>query len=246
VSATFSVDLKLNAAQRQALQTIFNQVAAKATSEKELYGILTVEYGYKSSNDALLSADIFDDAVAIGGAAVSAVDKSKKIFQMGALTWEKARTLFDGYASISFIDNNIPITETTTNTYYAKVYLQFDENVYDQVIYFTPTGVYLDDSDTMRAYDEVTWIVDTDDTDKGYYYSNPTGNYAEIKDQTNPHYDEEYEAMAGVPTTEDLYIGFGGTEFMLNLETELATDKDKTRTYTFTQTFTNVVTSTEI
>lgn len=47
------------------------------------------------------------------------------------------------------------------------------------------------------------------------YYSEPVRPYAEIKD-----INEDYEAMAGVPTTEDLYCTFGGTEFILSMDVE--------------------------
>ncbi len=61
------------------------------------------------------------------------------------------------------------------------------------------------------------------------YFSNPTA-YAEIKQGTI--YNEEYEAMAGTPTTRDLYLGVGGSEFIVDFSAALKKELTATRKYT--------------
>lgn len=82
--------------------------------------------------------------------------------------------------------------------------------------------------ENRAAHDSVPWIYRGDAI---MYYSdiNP-GNYAEIKH--NSIYNEQYEAMAGVPTDENLFLGAGYTEFMVNMEGDIKKDTGKSRTYT--------------
>ncbi|MDE5640008.1 MAG: hypothetical protein K2I47_09570, partial [Odoribacter sp.] len=69
------------------------------------------------------------------------------------------------------------------------------------------------------------------------YYSTIEEPYVEIKEGTPGN--ETFEAMAGVPTTEMLYIGFGATEFLMNLELEHAkSESNEDRLYTLTYTTT--------
>lgn len=77
----------------------------------------------------------------------------------------------------------------------------------------------VDGSKTAEGYfpegEEVKGI----DYEEEHYYSEPEGAYVEIKEgkEGSPGH-ETFEAMAGVPTTEKLYIGAGATEFMLNMD----------------------------
>ena len=74
------------------------------------------------------------------------------------------------------------------------------------------------------AWDVVSWVPQP----KSYkYYANAREPYVEIKH--NDPEDEQYEAMAGVPTTEDLYVGFGAKEFDVQFETEARTQDDAMR-----------------
>ena len=63
---------------------------------------------------------------------------------------------------------------------------------------------------------------------KPYYISSPV-TYSEIKN--NEPEEEEWEAMAGVPTTEQLYFASGGSEFIVDIELEYVPDQTTTRNY---------------
>ncbi len=71
-----------------------------------------------------------------------------------------------------------------------------------------------------------------------HYYSEAEEAYVEIKEGTPGH--ETFEAMAGVPTTENLYLGFGATEFMMNMDVKHEiSENNPTRDYKLTYTATN-------
>ena len=53
---------------------------------------------------------------------------------------------------------------------------------------------------------------------------------SEIK--ANNPYSEKYEAMAGVPTTTNLYLGTGATEYMVNVDLKIETTQGE-RKYIF-------------
>lgn len=65
-----------------------------------------------------------------------------------------------------------------------------------------------------------------------YLSDSPTG-YAEIKCGyfDSDKYNEPFEAMAGFPTTENMYFASGGQEFVAQLEYKYVTDKDTVRSY---------------
>lgn len=63
---------------------------------------------------------------------------------------------------------------------------------------------------------------------KPYYISAPV-TYSEIKH--NEPKGEKWEAMAGVPTTEQLYFASGGSEFIVDIELEYIQDETTTRNY---------------
>lgn len=83
-------------------------------------------------------------------------------------------------------------------------------------------------SSGSAAHDSAPWIYRGDAV--LFYSSINPGNYAEVKH--NSIYSEQYEAMAGVPTDENLFLGVGYTEFMVNMEGDIKKDTGKTRTYT--------------
>lgn len=60
------------------------------------------------------------------------------------------------------------------------------------------------------------------------YHSVPE-SYSEIKEGTI--YNESYEAMAGVPSTEKLYFAVGGSEFIVDVAMEYKQDTEVWRTY---------------
>ena len=63
---------------------------------------------------------------------------------------------------------------------------------------------------------------------KGSYISEPS-YWSEIKNGSPGN--ETFEAMAGVPTTRDLYFASGGSEFIVEAEFEYVKDTEITRTY---------------
>ncbi|MER1985265.1 MAG: hypothetical protein ABS948_05155 [Solibacillus sp.] len=72
---------------------------------------------------------------------------------------------------------------------------------------------------------------DTDKSgDKTTFETKPR-TYAELKDGTV--YNEKWDAMAGVPTTRNLYYGIGGNEYMVKVELELVRGAIAERDYRF-------------
>lgn len=63
----------------------------------------------------------------------------------------------------------------------------------------------------------------------GYYTSRPS-YWSEIKEGSPGS--ETFDAMAGTPTTRSLYFASGGSEFIVDIETEYVQDATATRTYT--------------
>lgn len=82
-------------------------------------------------------------------------------------------------------------------------------------ILFTAVGQSVKGDSSEIAYDrwKCTYSEPKFNITKVHYYSEPEISYVEIKEGSPTN--ETYEAMAGVPTTEDLYLGFGTTEFMV-------------------------------
>lgn len=67
------------------------------------------------------------------------------------------------------------------------------------------------------------------DGDKTVFETTPR-TYAELKDGSV--YNEKWDAMAGVPTTQNLYYGIGGNEYMVKVELELVREETAERDYT--------------
>ena len=84
----------------------------------------------------------------------------------------------------------------------------FDNNQQDYVEYRSQPGTYTYKSDAPDGYAEIKC---------GYF--------------DKARYEEPYEAMAGYPTTENLYFASGGQEFVAQLKYEYVTDKEAVREY---------------
>ncbi len=67
-----------------------------------------------------------------------------------------------------------------------------------------------------------------EEVETAIYVSEPDA-YSELKEGSI--YNETFEAMAGVPTTRNLYFGSGGSEFMVEVEVMYDKDKSATRKY---------------
>lgn len=149
----------------------------------------------------------------------------------------------DGSKTIVFKDKDIEILDETTVAYRAKVQLTVEGDTFLSV-YLTAKGeqTELEEEQVRIAKDEVTWTA-TENTPpsptptpipESHYYSKMEEPYVEIKEGTPGN--ETFEAMAGVPTTEMLYVGFGATEFMTNFEAISKVNPDTEREYTLTYT----------
>lgn len=78
-----------------------------------------------------------------------------------------------------------------------------------------------------RKSDDVSWFAPAE----FYYNSELEQNYAEIKN--GAILNEEFEAMAGTPSTRNLYFASGGNQFLVNATYSLATTNAQ-RTYKYT------------
>lgn len=89
-----------------------------------------------------------------------------------------------------------------------KPWADFDNNQAEFVEYRSEPGVYSYQSDAPDGYAEIKC---------GYFDKNK--------------YTEPFEAMAGAPTTENLYFASGGQEFVAQLKYEYVTNKDAIREF---------------
>lgn len=150
------------------------------------------------------------------------------------LDWKKLEKYLKGKQTIAFVDNEITINEDVTNTYWATCTLTWDGDD-TSIGEFTSLGKL--GKKSKRAGDKVSWYVMEEIPERGHFYSSiRDDNYVEIKEGTPGN--ETFEAMAGVPTTSDLYVGFGATEFMLNEDLQHAKSSG-TRKYTYNYTVPN-------
>jgi len=113
------------------------------------------------------------------------------------------------------------------------------------------TDIKISDDETYasaRAKISAKWpndIPDGDDDEESEefeevfvaYASEIEDPFVEIKEGTPGN--ETFEAMAGVPTVNNLYVGFGATEFAMNMEATFKENPEVTRTYTLTYTVPN-------
>lgn len=79
-----------------------------------------------------------------------------------------------------------------------------------------------------KGSDDASFIITLMSPKDSIYISTPTA-YAEIKEGSP--YNETFEAMAGVPSTEKLYFAAGGSEFIVDIKTSYVQDAKAERTY---------------
>lgn len=116
-----------------------------------------------------------------------------------------------------------------TFTYTADLQLKADTNGDGQEEIYGPAS----ENDKM---DTASFIIPAKQPDRLRYVSTPEA-YAELKnygDGSNQsgNLSEDYEAMAGLPTTEQLYYAAGGSEFIVDLSFEHCKDEKSIRSYT--------------
>lgn len=122
-------------------------------------------------------------------------------------------------------DTNIKVCDKVTITYIGSMYVCMNGGGKHEDYVAKPKGVNFTDNgnacDTATLYTKET----------PYYYSDMRHlPVSEIK--ANQPYGEKYEAMAGVPTTTNLYMGTGATEYMVNVDLQMKTTSGE-RTFTF-------------
>lgn len=145
------------------------------------------------------------------------------------ISWSTLEPYITGKQKITYMDSGITITEKTKNLYAVALVFIFPDG---KTTWFYATGKIKYGDPSRVGADRVNWGFENEDI---HYYSSIgksdiLDNYVEIKEGAPGS--ESYEAMAGVPTTENLYVGFGATEFMVNMDGELGTSSG-TRFYKY-------------
>lgn len=223
VAATLHIDMKCSKADQQKFMDTFTAEKAKGHNTADL----VIEYSLETVKGNGSSTPLIDKQLGVG----SVLGGNK--LEWSNITYDKLKPYLEGEKMIEVLDQNIPINETTTNKYKATVTLKFPGN--ELKVKATGKEVVSE----YVAADKVTWSLGEDEPNKFHYYSvmgkpNAKDNYVEIK-QGLPG-NESWEAMAGVPTTENLYVGFGATEFMMNFDGEWKSQTGADRVYTWTYT----------
>ena len=145
------------------------------------------------------------------------------------ISWDTISPYARGKQKITYIDSGITITEKTKNLYAVSMVFIFPDGTEE---WFYAAGKITYTDNPKVGADRVSWGFENEDI---HYYSSIgksdiLDNYVEIKEGVPGS--ESYEAMAGVPTTENLYVGFGATEFMVNMDGEFGTSSG-TRFYKY-------------
>ena len=142
-------------------------------------------------------------------------------------TMAELQTALNNTSKISYIDNQIKVCEMVLNRYYANGYICVMGGDIHKDFHFEPKGTEVTE-DKVWAFDDARLYASLDP----YYYSDMRHlPVSEIK--ANDPKNEPYEAMAGVPTTTDLYLGVGATEYMVNVDLKYRKEKGQ-RDWVFT------------
>ena len=233
VAAQLDVDLKCDATQ---IQQYWDTYAAEKAKGFTLADLI-VEYSMTPVKGSGTSSPLIDSVLGAG-----TLTGGNKV-TLSNMTYETLTPYLKGQKTIQVADSNIIINESTTNKYLANVTLKFSDKSYK--LYAKGKTI----ESTYVGSDKVSWSLGVDTPNKFHYYSaigkpGAEDNYVEIKEGSPGH--ESWEAMAGVPTTEDLYVGFGATEFMLNFDGEWKQNPEVTRTYTWSYTVSNCMEDDEL
>jgi hypothetical protein len=233
VAAQLDVDLKCDATQLQQFWDTYAAEKAKGFTSADLI----IEYSMTPVKGSGTSSPLIDSVLGAG-----TLTGGNKV-TLSNMTYETLIPYLKGQKTIKVADSNIIINESTTNKYLANVTLKFSDKSYK--LYAKGKTI----ESTFVGSDKVSWSLGVDTPNKFHYYSaigkpGAEDNYVEIKEGSPGH--ESWEAMAGVPTTEDLYVGFGATEFMLNFDGEWKQNPEVTRTYTWSYTVSNCMEDDEL
>ncbi len=222
VIADVDVSVKQEAKEKSLIKTYYTAMDLLGNQEASLI----IDYDFNAVEGSGSSVALIDAVESPAGA----VKTGEKQITIPNLKYADIKPLIEGKELITFKDAQIPINSApTTNKYLASVTLRWDAA---HEIKFFAKGKTVES--TYVASDKVSWQLKTT-LDDHFYSVMRGGNYAEIKHNTIAS--ETYEAMAGVPTTENLYEAFGATEFMSNIDVEYKEDKGKKRIYELKFTF---------
>lgn len=141
-----------------------------------------------------------------------------------------------GKAVFELVDSGIKIDDIVKNKYTLMGSFVFSDGHREQIKFKGENNVTNSEGLTTSAWDYASFTIDDPDLIT-WYSSYATDNYVEIKD--NRPTDEPFEAMAGMPTTDDCYVGWGANEFMVNVEMKVRTQDDAKRIYTINVTMNN-------
>lgn len=141
-------------------------------------------------------------------------------------TRDELNNFLNGSASeLTLQDTNIKVCDKVTMKYIGSMYVCMNGNGKHEDYRANPKGTEI--TDKGGCYDIATLY--TNETP--FYYSDMRHlPVSEIK--ANNPYSEKYEAMAGVPTTTNLYLGTGATEYMVNVDLKIETTQGE-RKYIF-------------
>lgn len=219
VKADLSIDFKCESAKDSAL----------INADAKAKGYLQIDSTVSSmgSGGVTVSPNVFD-SVSLNGSQAAGLTYTAsgntmqvRISPYNAVT---VANILNGTTKFKVIDNGITVNASGSVTYKLNSNVKLQSNTSSM----TSRGV--GGIGTAVASDIASWVVDLATP---HYYSSPRPAYAEIKADTPNN--ESFEAMAGVPTTHDLYVGTGSTDFMLNIELEWH-EQSATRTFTLVYT----------
>ena len=207
--------------------------SADVTSIQKAYNLngSTAKLELKFTRESLAGVGSSSTLIDTIVSAPSGMIKSGDNLVLSSIDYNTLLPYLKGSKQIKWSDTGITVNGETTNKYKCTVTLTWSNG---KALSFDAGGRKIES--TYEASDTVTWTSAEPDVDAWYYSEIRDENFVEIKEGTPGN--ESYEAMAGVPTTEDLYVGFGATEFMVNMDVNLETSSGS-RTYTYQYTAPN-------
>lgn len=139
-----------------------------------------------------------------------------------------------GLTDIGPKNQTIQYAEMQRYAYNLTVSIKYGDGATSGTVTSSKTGWTLDKTDSEKKRHQVTVSRDGDPLSKVTYYSSPEA-FAEFKEgtvsRTSNGSKENFEAMAGVPSTETMYFTSGGSEFILEMELELIQKESAWRDY---------------
>ena len=229
VAALVNVDLTCTDQQKQLIRDAFDQEKKKGYEKADII----VDYSFSAEVGNGSSTPLMD-SVLTAGATLSGGNK----VTLPDMTFETLKPYLEGSKLIQTADSGILINGATANKYIASVTIKFPDNSFKMIAKGKKIETETKGSDTvMWGLNDMTGFDEYFHYYSGIGKNNIQDNYVEIKH--NVPGDEQYEAMAGIPTTEDAYVGFGITEFMVNMDGKKETSPASTRKYTYTYTADN-------